>query len=112
MKVAVLGTGITKFGELWNKSFYDLAEEAVTDAILESKIEPGQIDTVFCANMLSGNLIGQNHLGAVITSILKIHCPAYTVEAACASGGVATNLAYLSILSGKAKNVLVIGVEK
>lgn len=112
MKVAVLGTGITKFGELWDKSFYSLAEEAAANALLESKIEPGQIDAVFCANMLSGNLTGQNHLGAQITSILKIHCPAYTVEAACASGGVATNLAYLSILSGKVKNALVIGVEK
>lgn len=112
MKVSVTGTGITKFGELWDKSFYDLAEEAANHALLESKLEADQIDAVFCANMLSGNLTGQNHLGAIITSILNINCPAYTVEAACASGGVATNLAYQAILSGQVQNALVIGVEK
>lgn len=112
MRIAVTGTGITKFGELWNRSFFDLAQEATEKAIKESGLEPGQIDAVFTANMLSGNLIGQNHLGAVVTSQLGINCPAYTVEAACASGGTAINLAYQALLSGQSKNVLVVGVEK
>lgn len=112
MKVTVKGTGITKFGELWDKSFFDLAQEATNLAIKDAKIDPHQIDAVFTANMLSGNLIGQNHLGAVVTSILNINSPAYTIEAACASGGVATNLAYCAILSGQIKNALVVGVEK
>ncbi|OGD88190.1 hypothetical protein A2870_02565 [Candidatus Curtissbacteria bacterium RIFCSPHIGHO2_01_FULL_41_11] len=112
MKVAVTGTGITKFGELWDKSFANLAEEAAGRAVVESTVEPQKIDAVFCANMLSGNLSGQNHLGALITSILNINSPAYTIEAACASGGVAANLAYQAILSGSIKNALIIGVEK
>src|SRR3989338_3946126 len=101
MKVVVRGTGITKFGELWGKSFFDLAKEATEKAIKESGLDSSQIDAVYCANMLSGNLIGQNHLGAVITSIIGINCPAYTVEAACASGGVAVNLAYQALKSGQ-----------
>ncbi len=112
MKIAVIGTGITNFGELWNKSFFDLAKEAVDQAVADSKIAPEQIDAVFCANMLSGNLLGQNHLGAVITSQLGINSPAYSVEAACASGGIAINLAYQALKSGQFKNVLVVGVEK
>lgn len=112
MKIVITGTGITKFGELWDKSFFDLAKEATQKAIKESRLDPSQIDAVYCANMLSGNLIGQNHLGAVITSIMGVNCPAYTVEAACASGGVAVNLAYQALLSGQIKNALVVGVEK
>lgn len=112
MKISVIGTGLTHFGELWDKSFFDLAREATGQAIAESGREPAQIDAVFCANMLSGNLLGQNHLGAVITSQLGINTPAYAVEAACASGGVAINLAYQALKSGQIKNALVVGVEK
>src|SRR3989344_3057247 len=112
MRVTIAGTGITKFGELWDKSFTDLAKEATEKALGDSKLNPSQIDAVYCANMLSGNLIGQNHLGTVITSILGVNCPAYTVEAACASGGLAINLACQAIESEIYENVLVIGVEK
>ena len=78
MRVTIAGTGITKFGELWDKSFTDLAKEATEKALGDSKLNPSQIDAVYCANMLSGNLIGQNHLGAVITSILCVNFPSYT----------------------------------
>lgn len=112
MKVVVKGTGITKFGELWDKSFIDLAKEAIDGALKESRLAPEQIGAVFCANMLSPNLLGQNHLGALTASILGSNAPAYTVEAACASGGIAVNLAFQAILSGQVKNALIVGVEK
>lgn len=112
MKIGILGTGITKFGELWDKSLYDLAKEAAQKALIDSKLEPQQIDAVFVSNMLSANLEGQNHLGPIVSSQLGTNCPAYNVEAACASGGIAVNLAIQSILSNQAKNVLVVGVEK
>lgn len=112
MKVIVAGTGITKFGELWEESFYSLAERAAKDALSASRINPQKIDAIFVANMLAGNLLGQNHLGAQIASLLELNCPAYTIEAACASGGVAINLAYQAIKAGTYQNVLVVGAEK
>lgn len=112
MRVAIKGTGITKFGELWDKSLYDLAQEAVDNAIAQAKIENGQIDAIFVANMLGGNLHGQNHLGPVVSSMLGLNCPSYSVEAACASGGIAINLACQGLEGGSFKNVLVVGVEK
>ena len=112
MKVIVSGTGITNFGELWNKSLYDLAQEATNAAIKDAKIDAQKIDAVFVGNMLAGNLDGQNHLGPTITSLLNLNCPAYSIESACASGGLAANLAYESIKWGKYQNVLVLGVEK
>jgi acetyl-CoA C-acetyltransferase len=112
MKISVIGTGLTRFGELWNKSIYDLAQEAIKAALQNSKIDPEKIDAVYVANMLSGNLLGQNHMGPVITSMLGRNIPAFAIEAACASGGTATHLAVQTLLAGTYKNVLVVGVEK
>ena len=112
MKVVVLATGITKFDETWEKSLPDLAQDAANLALADSKIDPGHIDAVFVANMLYSRLGEQNQLGALIASSLGASCPAYSVEAACASGGIAINLAYTAILSGQFKNILVVGAEK
>ncbi len=112
MKIKVAGVGLTKFGELWDKSFYDLSLEACLEAIKDSNINPKKIDAVYVANMLFGKLDGQDHLGAVVTSLLNLNCAAYRIEAACASGGLAINLAIQALAAGTYKNVLVLGVEK
>ena len=38
-EVAIIGIGITKFGELWDKSFRQLIAEAGSKAILDAGIE-------------------------------------------------------------------------
>lgn len=112
MKIKVLGTGLTKFGELWDKSLFDLAHEAALETINESRITNNDIDAVFVANMLYGKLANQDQLGAAVTSDLGLKVPAFRIEGACASGGLAVHLAIQSILAGAYKNVLVVGVEK
>lgn len=112
MRVNVLGAGITKFGELWDKSLTDLAIEAGSAAIKDSGLQTKQIDAVFVANMLYSKSAGQDHLGSVIASRLGINGSAHHIEAACASGGVAVHQAVTSLLSGLYSNILVIGVEK
>lgn len=112
MKVAVAGVGMTKFGELWDKSIFDLAEEASRRAIEDSRVSIKKIEAVFVANMLSSKLDGQDHLGAVVTSILGLSIPAVRVEGACASGGLAIQMGVQAILSGMYETVLVVGVEK
>lgn len=112
MKVSIIGTGITRFGELWDKSLLDLAFEAGEEALRESGLKKEHVDALFVANMLAIKFDTQAHLGAAVAQNLKLSCPAYHVEAACASGGLAINLARESIISGRNKNVLVVGVEK
>lgn len=112
MKVKVLGTGLTKFGEHWDKSLKDLAFAAAKEAIEDSGLDTDKIDAVFVANMLHGKLTGQDHLGALVASNLGIVGGAFRVEAACASGGIAIHLAIQSLMSGTYKNVLVVGAEK
>lgn len=110
--VYITGTGITKFGELWNRDLRSLAIEAALQALNSANIKLKQIDAIFVANMNADQFNGQNHLGALIASELGVDVPAYHLESACASGSLAINSAYLSLLSGAYQTVLVIGVEK
>ncbi|MBI2334675.1 thiolase domain-containing protein [Candidatus Daviesbacteria bacterium] len=112
MKIKVLGTGLTKFGELWDKSLLDLALDASLEAINNSQYTINDIHAVFVANMIYGKLANQDHLGTLVASNLGIKKPGFRVEGACASGGLAIHLAIQSLLAGTYKNILVVGAEK
>jgi acetyl-CoA C-acetyltransferase len=112
MKVYIAGSGVTKFGELWDVSPRTLAQKAVTDALAEAGLDKGDIDALFVGNMLSGILGGQEHLGAFFAEELGLRVPAIKVEGACASGGLAVHAAVSSILSGQYRRALVLGIEK
>lgn len=112
MKVGVLGVATTKFGELWDISPRQLVKEAASEAVTVSRMKFSEIEAIYVGNMLSGILGGQENLGALFASELGISCPAFKVEGACASGGLAFYSAALSVRSGTYKKVLVIGVEK
>lgn len=112
MNIYIVGIGITQFGELWDCSPRSLVQKAVTEALVDSNIEKKKIQALFVANMLSGMLGGQEHLGSLFAEELSIQIPAYKVEGACASGGVAIHSAVQSVRSGQYETVLVIGVEK
>jgi acetyl-CoA C-acetyltransferase len=108
----IIGSGQTKFGEIWDKDLLDLAIEAAVLAIKDAEIDLKDIDAVYVANMLGSRFAGQDHLGALVATSLGLDIPSSHVEAACASGGVAMRLGWMDILSGNSKNVLVIGAEK
>ena len=113
--VAVIGIGITKFGELWDKSYRNLITEAGSKAILDSGIEGKDIGAMYVGSMSSGRFIGQEHIGALVadaSGFSHMHIPATRVEGACASGGLAVREGYLSIASGVNDVVVVGGVEK
>lgn len=112
MKITVAGVGMTKFGELWDKSVFDLVLDAAKKAIDDSKIDPKKIDAVFVANMLASKLDNQDQLGAVATTLLGLLVPAFRIEGACASGGLAIHQGVSAILSGLYETVLVVGAEK
>ena len=112
MKIKVTGTGLTKFGELWDKSLSDLAQEAALEAIQDSGLPIQDIQAVFVANMIYGKLSNQDHLGALIASNLGVKGASFRIEGACASGGLAVHLAMQSLLAGTYKQVLVVGAEK
>lgn len=109
---SVIGYYTTQFGELWEKSLFDLVEEAVFGVLKQTKLENKQIDAVFFGNMLAGILENNLHSPSKIAEILKINVPIFRAEAACASGGAAFNLAKSYLDANNNKDVLVIGAEK
>jgi len=114
-EVAVIGLGLTKFGELWDKSFRQLIAEAGAQAIFDAGISGKEIDALYVGSMSAGRFIGQEHVGALVADCAGFshtHIPAVRVESACASGGLAIRQAYMSVASGMNDIVVVGGVEK
>lgn len=112
MNIYVTGAATTKFGELWGVSPRSLAREAVLSALKDAGMTVRNVQALFVGNMLSGMLGGQEHLGAFFAEELGLSVPAFKIEGACASGGLALHTAINSILSGEYDTVAVLGVEK
>ncbi len=112
-RVFVIGAGATKVGEHWDRSLRDLAVEALLAAIKDAGIDKRDVEALYVGNMMSGELQGQEHLGALVATWAgMVGVAAFKVEAACASGGAALHQAYLAAASGLYDCVAVVGVEK
>jgi len=112
-KVAIIGIGITKFGEHWDKGLKDLAIEAGIKAVEDAGISGDEIQLLVGGNMSGGLFAGQEHGSALLADYLGLNpIPAIRTEAACASGGVALRVGYMAIASGMYDFVAVGGVEK
>lgn len=110
-EVAIIGAGITKFGELWKKSLRDIFVEASLMAIKDAGVD--HIDSMYVGCMSGGLFVSQEHLGAFLADYLGQNpIPAVRVESACASGGVALRAGFIEVASGLSDIVLVGGVEK
>ncbi len=110
-EVAIIGYGITKFGELWKQSLRDIYVEAGLKAISSAGIE--KIDSLIVGTMTPGLFVGQEHIGALMADYIGCNpIPAVRVESACCSGGMALRQGFFEIASGYSKYVLVGGVEK
>ncbi|KKQ29771.1 MAG: Acetyl-CoA acetyltransferase [Candidatus Levybacteria bacterium GW2011_GWA2_37_36] len=112
MKINILGGATTKFGELWSISPRTLANEAMDGALKQSKIKSSQIDALFVGNMLAGILGNQANTASLFAEELGVQIPAFRLEGACASGGLALHNAINSLKAGAYKTVMVLGVEK
>lgn len=112
MNTYIIGAATTKFGELWGVSPRVLAKQAVSAALSDAGVAPLDVNALFVGNMLSGMLGGQEHLGAFFAEELGLSVPAFKVEGACASGGLAAHTAVNGVLSGQYETVVVLGVEK
>ncbi|NUM33346.1 MAG: thiolase domain-containing protein [Candidatus Brocadiae bacterium] len=110
-EVAVIGIGMTKWGECWQKSLRDLFVEASLRAMDDAGLS--QIESLYVGCMSGGLFNGQEHVGPLMADYLGAGpIPAVRVESACASGGVAFRQAYMEVASGMSDIVLAGGVEK
>ncbi|MFP3952360.1 MAG: thiolase C-terminal domain-containing protein [Candidatus Bathyarchaeia archaeon] len=115
--VAIIGAGMTRFHHKLHLE--KTSRELFVDAALEAEDSVDkdfsllESDALFLGNFSSDIFERQTHTAALMTDWLGLTpIPAYRVEDACASSGVAINLAAMAISSGMMDVVLVGGVEK
>jgi len=124
-KASIIGAYNTEFGAFIKKdkatglitdtkTYYDLLVEAGRGAIKDAGLEAKDIDAIYVGSCSPGSFINQEHvapLAAEIDPALRFK-PMTRCECACASGSVALYDGVYAIEAGRAKHVLVIGVEK
>ncbi len=109
--VAIIGVGMTKWGEIWEKSLRQIFVETAYEAISDAGIE--KLDGMYVGSMTPGLFIGQEHLGSLLADYMgQKNLPGTRVESACASGGLAVKCAFLEVASGHSDIVMAGGVEK
>jgi acetyl-CoA C-acetyltransferase len=110
-KVAIIGMGCTKFGELWDKSAEDLIVDAFKEALEDAGIEKKDIQAAWQGNQLIEVNIG--HSALPLSTTLKLpFIPVTHVENLCTSGTEALRGACYAIASGACDIALALGVEK
>jgi acetyl-CoA C-acetyltransferase len=109
--VSIVGIGQSPVGELWNQSARQIAYTAIAAAMRDAGIDTA--DALFLGNMLSGNLLDQEHLATLVADFCGLRgIEAAKIEAACASGGAALRLGTMAVASGFHDVVIVAGLEK
>jgi acetyl-CoA C-acetyltransferase len=114
-RVAVVGAGMIKFGELFEQSYEQMAEGAYKAAVasVDNGFDASAIECGIVATQ-RGSLWGQEGIGGntVSTAIGLSGVPFSRVENACPSGSDAFRIGAMIVASGVHDTVLVIGVEK
>ncbi len=110
-EVAVIGTGLVTFGEMWTRSLRQMWTEAALNALEDAGVDSVDFITTGC--MSSGLFTGQEHLASLLADEIGMSgTPAMRVESACASGGLALRAGFAEVAAGLADVALVTGVEK
>ena len=113
-RVAVVGGGLIRFGELFASGYEQMAAGAFAAALagVDKGMVPADIDAVVVATQ-RGTLWGQEGIGGnTVPSALGIAgVPCTRVENACPSGSDAFRVGAMMVASGVHDTVLVIGVE-
>jgi acetyl-CoA C-acetyltransferase len=106
-KVAIIGMGCTKFGELWDTSLDDLIVDASYEAFEDAGIKPEDVQAAWLGIYTSGRK------GTPLAIPLKFRgMPVSRVENACATGSDAFRNACYAVAAGTYDMVLVCGAEK
>lgn len=111
--VFIAGVGQTPVTKDFDGRGRYLGAAAVQAALADAGIASAAVGALFVGNMLSGILAHQQQLGGLIADYSGLAgVEAVTIEAACASGGAAARLAYLSVAGGIHDVAVVCGVER
>ncbi len=112
-RVAVVGTGHTKFMFNSTKTSMELLSEASMEAILKSNLKPRDIQAAFIGNVLGDFSEGQGMIQSFMADDIGcLNIPATRFEGACASATMAIRDAFMWVASGFYDIVLAGGTER
>ncbi len=112
-RVAVIGTGHSKFMYNSPKTSVEMLSEVAMDAIMDASLKPKDIQAIFAGNGLGDFEEGQSSVSSYVADDIGcFNVPATRYEGACASGSMAVRDAYMWVASGFYDIVLVGGVER
>jgi acetyl-CoA C-acetyltransferase len=108
-KVAIIGVGCTKFGELWEKDPEDLVVEAAYEALDDAGMAPEDLQAAWIGILYPFTGLS----GTTFSDPMKLFgIPVTRVENYCASGMDAFRNACYAVASGVYDVVMACGVEK
>ena len=108
-KVAIIGVGCTKFGELWNKSVSDLMVDAAFEAFEDAGVEPKDIDAAWIGHWAETSGCTGMSLAGTLGLQYK---PVSRLENACATGADCLRNAAYAVACGVYDIALAVGAEK
>jgi len=105
-KVAIIGMGCTKFGELWDIDAYDLVIDSAYEAYADAGIDPKEIQAAWV-----GTVMGST--ATQLSAPLKTdYIPVTRVENVCATGMESLRAAAFAVIAKAYDLVLAVGFEK
>lgn len=106
-RVAIVGMGCTRFGELWDQSADNLLLDAVGQTIASASVALDDVDAYWLGTLGSGQS------GLTLSRPLGLdYKPVTRVENYCATGSEAFRNACYAVASGAYDRVMAVGVEK
>jgi len=113
--VAMVGTGMSKFGAFTDKNGRDLFVEAYKEMThsVDKGLDPSAIESFYLGNFSSDLFEHQGHTAPLLADAVGLTpIPSMRVENACASGATALRQGVMAIASGMYDVVLIGGAEK
>ncbi|MFQ6089863.1 MAG: thiolase domain-containing protein [Candidatus Bipolaricaulia bacterium] len=111
-RVAIVGIGHSRFGQRSDASLRELAFEAVKSCLADADLPLQDVESMV-VSVASDEFAFSLQPSAQIVDYLGFHPkPSFRVEGACASGSVAVRTGWMTVASGLADLVLVVGAEK
>jgi acetyl-CoA C-acetyltransferase len=113
MTACIVGWSHGKFGKQDGRDIETMLVEVAAAAIADAGLEPAEIDAIYLGTLNAG-FVRQEFPASLVLQVdpaLRFK-PATRVENACATGSAAIHQGLNAIAAGKARRVLVVGVEK
>ncbi|MFC1925159.1 acetyl-CoA acetyltransferase [Chloroflexota bacterium] len=108
-KVAIIGMGLTKWGEMWDKDIFDLMTDTVYEAMDDAGVERNQIEAAWLGTALQNDY----STGLILSQALQTQfIPVTRVENACGTGAEAIRGAAYGLASKQYDLVMAVGLDK